>query len=145
MYNCQGWIVLRISPNSIKDIEICSQEYDDLEDEFIRKFIEKVLKELKRISSENHFIKYELISFNNMSDFLTIQYSRNHKSDVIIKFFEFVANLGNGSHGLLYETNDEDIDFQNEKPYKLYRLLGSKFEEIEEKIFNGNLNGLEYL
>lgn len=140
MYNCQGWIVLRISPNSIKDIE-----NDDLEDELIRKFIEKVLMELKRIRSENHFIKYELISFNNMGDFLTIQYSRNHKSDVLKNFFEFVANTSDGSHGILYEMDDEDKNFQDENPYKAYRLIGNKFEEIEENIFNGKLNGLEYL
>lgn len=40
------------------------------------------------------------------------------------------------SHGILYELNDEDKDYNSDKPYRVWRLIGNEFEECEETIIN---------
>lgn len=144
MYNAHGWINLRISPKAseLETINTISIQYDEIEEKLYEEFIEKIKLELERIKKENLFIKYEIINFNNFSNFLTIQYSRNHKSNILKDFYSFVAKLNDGSHGLLYEIDDEN-DFNEHKPYKIYRLLGNEFKEIEETNFNNQLGNIE--
>lgn len=144
MYNAHGWINLRINSNIIENTNTDTIEYDDLYDKLVEKHKEIIISELEKISKEDFWIKYQISSYNNFYNFLTIQYSRNHKSDLIIDFYKFVAENGDSSHGLLYVVDDEAENFNEEKPYRLYRLIGNNFEEVDEVFFNGNLNGLEY-
>ena len=144
MYNAHGWINLRINPNIIENTNTDTIEYDDLYDKLVEKHKEIIISELEKISKEDFWIKYQISSFNNFYNFLTIQYSRNHKSDLIIDFYKFVAENDDSSHGLLYVVDDEAENFNEERPYKVYRLIGNNFEEVDEVFFNGNLNGLEY-
>lgn len=144
MYNAHGWINLRINPNIIENTNTDTIEYDDLYDKLVEKHKEIIISELEKISKEDFWIKYQISSCNNFYNFLTIQYSRNHKSALLKDFYKFVAKNGDASHGLLYEVDDEAENFNEEKPYRVYRLIGNNFEEVDEVFFNGNLNGLEY-
>ena len=134
MFNSHGWI--KIGMNR-KDLDIMDEEIQIKYDKLDIELNKKVKHRLKEILETNEIIKYTFIgSLNNLDSFLSIQLSRNHFNSTLRKFYKWTSKISNGSHGVLYEINDEDKNFNSNKPYKVWRLIGNEFDEYEEKMIN---------
>ena len=144
MYNCYGWIKLGMSR---KQIDINASDEENQQILIDKKEIELGKEVSQRIENlfKNDIGKYQYTGgMNNLDEFLSLQYSRNHGSSRIRDFYKWVAEISNGSHGVLYEIDDELEGFNPNKPYKIYRLVGNIFEECAETLINEKFEGLEY-
>jgi len=64
---------------------------------------------LKEIQELNEIKNFDFISgMNDLKSFLSVQLSRNHFNSTLRKFYEWVSQISNVSHGILYEIDDED-------------------------------------
>ena len=142
MFNSYGWVKLGMNRKGLsmmdEDIQI---EYDKLDVELNK----KVKVRLEEISATNEIIKYDFIdSLNNLHSFLSIQLSRNHFNPILREFYGWISEVSDGSHGILYEFDDENENFNPERPYKIWRLVGKYFEKCEEKIINDKYQIVNY-
>lgn len=144
MYNCYGWIKLGVSRKHIDHNALDEEHQQTLIDKKEINLGEEVSNKIEELF-KNDIGKYRYIGgMNNLDEFLSLQYSRNHGSSRIRDFYKWVAEISDGSHGILYEIDDEAKGFNPDKPYKVYRLIGSTFEECEETLINEKFKGLEY-
>ena len=142
MFNSYGWIKLGMNR---KHLDIMDEEIQIKYDKLDIGLDDKVVKKLEAMLNENEIIKYDFIgSLNNLDSFLSIQLSRNHYSPRLRNFYKWVSEISDGSHGILYEMNDEDKEFNSDRPYKIWRLIGSNFEECEESIINDKYHEVNY-
>ena len=142
MFNSYGWIQLGMNR---KDLDIMDEEVQIQYDKLDVELNEKVKKKLEQIVEENEIIKYDFIdALNNLDSFLSIQHSRNHFSPRLRDFYKWVAEISDGSHGILYEMDDENKHFNPDKPYRIWRLIGQEFEECQETILNEKYNKVNY-
>lgn len=142
MFNSYGWIKLGMNR---KHLDIMDEEIQIKYDKFDIGLDDKVVKKLEAIVNENEIIKYDFIgSLNNLDSFLSIQLSRNHYSPRLRNFYKWVSEISDGSHGILYEMNDEDKEFNSDRPYKIWRLIGNNFEECDESIINDKYHEVNY-
>lgn len=142
MFNSYGWVKLGMNR---KHLDIMKEKiqlrYDKLDIELDK----KVKNKLEQILSENEIIKYDFIgSLNNLESFLSIQHSRNHFSPRLRDFFKWITEVSDGSHGILYEIDNEDPNFDPDKPYRVWRLIGKEFEECVENIINEKYHNVNY-
>ncbi len=141
MFNSQGWIKLGMNRKHLDPLDKKAEvKYDKLDMELD----EKVKARLQKILATNEIIRYNFISMNNLDGFLSIQLSRNHFNKTLREFYQWISEISDGSHGILYEINDEDEHFNEEKPYKVWRLIGNEFEECEELIINEKYHKVNY-
>ena len=117
MYNSHGWIKLGMNR---KHLDIMDEEtqiqYDKLDIELTK----KVKNRLQEILVKNEIMKYDFIdSLNNLENFISIQLSRNHFHSTLREFFKWIGEVSDGSHGILYEVDDERKDFNPNRPYKV--------------------------
>ena len=82
---------------------------------------------------------------NNLESFITVQFSRNHFNPILREFYQWISGISDGSHGVLYEINNEEKDFNSNKPYNLWRLIGREFEECKENTMNEKYHKVNYL
>ena len=142
MFNSYGWI--RLGMNR-KDLDIMDEQVQVKFDKLDNELNEKVKHRLKEILATNEIIKYDFTdSLNNLNSFVSIQLSRNHFNPTLREFYKWISEISDGSHGILYEINDEDKNFNPNKPYKVWRLIGNEFEECEEKIINNKFYKVNY-
>jgi hypothetical protein len=128
-----------------KDLDIMDEEIQIKYDKLDIELNKKVKHRLKEILETNEIIKYTFIgSLNNLDSFLSIQLSRNHFNSTLREFYKWISKISNGSHGVLYEINDEDKNFNSNKPYKVWRLIGNEFDEYEEKMINDKFHKINY-
>jgi hypothetical protein len=142
MFNSYGWIKLGMNRKHLdimdEDIQI---QYDDLD----KQLNVKVKTKLEEIIRQNEIVRYSFIdSLNNLNSFLSIQHSSNHFSSTLRDFYNWVTRVSDGSHGVLYEMNDEDKNFNPDKPYRIWRLIGKDFEECQETILNEKYSSVNY-
>jgi hypothetical protein len=142
MFNAHGWIKLGMNRKHLDIMDEESQiKYDQLDIELN----EKIKARLEDIVATNEIIQYNFIdSLNNIESFLSIQLSRNHFNSTLRGFYKWINEISDGSHGVLYELDDENENFNPEKPYKVWRLIGRTFEECEEKIINDKYHIVNY-
>jgi hypothetical protein len=60
------------------------------------------------------------------------------------ELYKWISEISDGSHGVLYELNDEDKNLNDDRPYKMWRLIGNEFEECEETIVNEKYYKVNY-
>ena len=142
MFNSHGWIQLGMNRRQldIMDEEV-QMQYDKLDIELDK----KVKTRLQEIKATNEIIKFDFIgSMNNLDSFLSIQFSRNHFNSTLREFYKWISEISDGCHGILYEIDDEGKNFNPDKPYKIWRLIGSEFEECKETIINEKYYKVNY-
>jgi len=142
MFNSYGWIQLGMNRKGtdMMDEEI-QIKYDILDIELD----EKVKIRLQEIKDSNEIIRFDFIGgMNNLQSFLSIQLSRNHFNLTLREFYKWVSDISDGSHGILYELNDEDKEYNPDKPYRVWRLIGNEFEECQEEIINEKYYKVNY-
>jgi len=142
MFNSYGWIQLGMNRKGtdMMDEEI-QIKYDILDIELD----EKVKIRLQEIKDSNESIRFDFIGgMNNLQSFLSIQLSRNHFNLTLREFYKWVSDISDGSHGILYELNDEDKEYNPDKPYRVWRLIGNEFEECQEEIINEKYYKVNY-
>jgi len=142
MFNSYGWIQFGMNR---KGTDIMDEE---LQIRYDKKDIEldmQVKLKLKEIKELNEIIRFDFIGgMNNLESFLSVQLSRNHFNSTLRKFYEWVSQISDGSHGILYEIDDEDKNHNPNRPYKVWRLIGTEFEECEETIINEKYEKVNY-
>ncbi len=89
----------------------------------------------------NGWLLCQHVNVNNLSNFVAVQYSRNHFSSVLRDFYQWVANTSNGCHGVLYEL-DHERSRHEDTPYRTWRLSGGDFEECDEAKWNKKCSAL---
>ncbi len=141
MFNTYGWIKLGMNRKHLDPMDMEAEiKYDKLDVELDN----KVKSRLQEIVNTNEIIRYDFFGMNNLDSFLSIQLSRNHFNKTLREFYKWVSKVSDGSHGVLYEINDEDENFNEDKPYKIWRLIGNEFEECEELIINEKFHKVDY-
>ena len=142
MFNSYGWIQLGMNR---KDLDIMDEEIQTQYDELDIELEKKVKSRLQEIVDSKEIIRFDLIGgLNNLESFLSVQLSRNHFNSTLREFYKWVSEISDGSHGILYEMDDERQNFTPDKPYKVWRLIGDEFEECEELILNEKFNKVNY-
>lgn len=142
MFNSHGWVKLGINP---KHIDITDEENQMKYDKLDIELDEKIKTRLEEIKTTNEIMKYDYIgTLNNLHSFLSVQLSRNHFTSTLRELYKWISENSDGSHGILYEFDDEDENFNPDKPYKVWRLVGKNFEECEEKIINDKYHIVNY-
>jgi len=142
MFNSYGWIQLGINRKHLNGLnrEIEAQ-YDQLDLELEQ----KVSTRLQYIVDSDEIIRFDLIrGMNNLENFLSIQLSRNHFSSTLRDLYQWISEISDGSHGILYEMNYEDPDWDEDKPYRVWRLVGDEFEECREVLLNEKYHKVNY-
>ena len=141
MYNAYGWIKLGMNRKHLDPMDMDAEiKYDELD----AQLDEKVKYRLQEIVSTNEIIRYDFIGMNNLDSFLSIQLSRNHFNGTLRAFYKWISEISDGSHGVLYEVDDEDKNFNDDRPYKVWRLIGKEFEECEELVINEKYHKVNY-
>tara|TARA_B100001250_G_C19689238_1_gene739478 strand:+ start:120 stop:599 length:480 start_codon:yes stop_codon:yes gene_type:complete len=142
MFNSYGWIQLGMNR---KDLDVLDEENHVRYDRLDIELEEKVKSRLQHIADSNEIIRYDLIAgMNNLENFLSIQLSRNHFNPTLREFYQWISEISDGSHGILYEIDAEDQSFNPEKPYRIWRLIGDEFEECKESILNEKFHKINY-
>lgn len=142
MFNSYGWIQLGINR---KGSDIMDEELQIKYDKLDIELDEKVKHRIKEIKATNEIVRFDFIGgMNNLESFLSIQLSRNHFNPSLREFYNWISEISNGSHGILYELNDEDKDYNPDKPYRVWRLIGNEFEECEETVINEKFERVNY-
>lgn len=67
---------------------------------------------------------------------LSIQAAHNHRSDGIIHFFKWIAEIAVGSYGLLYVHDDEDLRPGNENRFMVWRMKKGQVDEVEDRFLS---------
>jgi len=142
MFNSYGWIQLGINR---KGTDIMDEELQIKFDKLDIELDEKVKQKIKQIKETNEIVRFDFIGgMNNLESFLSLQLSRNHFNSTLREFYKWISEISDGSHGILYELNDEDKDHNPNKPYRIWRLIGNEFEECEETIINEKFKKVNY-
>ena len=143
MYNCYGWIQLGMNRRHIDlndpNEEKFQEEIDDLDTELEL----KVKARLKELGESGWFIS-QYMNTNNLSDLVSIQYSRNHFCELARDFYKWIAEISDGSHGVLYEMDDERKGLDSDKPYRILRLVGKEVDEFDETLINEKFSVVNY-
>ncbi len=142
MFNSYGWIQLGMNRKPLDNID------DDLEIKYDKLDIDlnnKVKSKLQEIIDSNEIIQFNFIDkLNNLDSFLSIQLSRNHFNGTLRELYKWISEISDGSHGVLYEMDDECENFNPEKPYRIWRLIGKEFEACEELVLNEKYHKVNY-
>ncbi len=142
MFNSYGWIQLGMNR---KDLDIMDEEIQNRYDKLDIELEKKVRLKLQEIVDSNEILKFDLIGgLNNLESFLSVQLSRNHFNPTLREFYKWISQISDGSHGILYEMDDERQNFNPDKPYKVWRLIGGEFEECEESTLNEKFHKVNY-
>lgn len=142
MFNSYGWVQLG---NNRKGSDILDEEIQIKYDKLDLELDEKVKRKIKEIKATNEIVNFDFIGgMNNLESFLSVQLSRNHFNPSLREFYKWISEISDGSHGVLYELNDEDKDYNPDKPYRVWRLIGNEFEECEETVINEKFEKLNY-
>ena len=142
MFNSYGWIQLGMNR---KGTDIMDEELQIKFDKLDIELDQKVKLKLEEIKDSNEIIRFDFIGgMNNLESFLSIQLSRNHFNSSLREFYKWICEISDGSHGILYEINHEDKDYNPNKPYRVWRLIGSEFEECQEIIINEKFEKVSY-
>lgn len=143
MFNSYGWIQLGMNRTGTDMMDERLQEQIDKLD---IQLDNKVKERIKEIIDSNEIIKFDFTGgMNNLESFLTVQLSRNHFSSTLREFYNWISKISDGSHGVLYEINNEEEGFDSNKPYRLWRLIGNKFEECSENVINEKYHIVNYM
>ena len=142
MFNSYGWVMLGMNRKHLDIMdEKIQTEYDKLDIDLDA----QVKKRLEEILATNEIMKYDFVgSLNNIESFFSIQLSRNHFNPTLREIYKWIGEISDGSHGILYEFDDEDKNFDPNKPYKIWRLIGREFEECEENVINDKYHMVNY-
>jgi len=142
VFNSYGWVQLG---NNRKGSDILDEEIQIKYDKLDLELDEKVKRKIKEIKATNEIVNFDFIGgMNNLESFLSVQLSRNHFNPSLREFYKWISEISDGSHGVLYELNDEDKDYNPDKPYRVWRLIGNEFEECEETVINEKFEKLNY-
>jgi hypothetical protein len=113
-----GWAVIR---------ETYSESGED------KKLLDDIIKSIKgrigELEAHNEFYDLRLL---NGEYHLTIKGDHNHRDEIIIDFFKWIADISVGSFGLLYVLDDEDIKRGNENKFKVWRMKKGKVDELDD-------------
>ncbi len=142
MFNSYGWIQLGINQ---KNIDSLDEEEEMKYYELNKELNNKVKSRLQDIMDTNEVIRFDFIdNLNNLESFLSIQLSRNHFNNTLRELYKWISEISDGSHGVLYELNDEDKNLNDDRPYRIWKLIGSEFEQCEESIMNEKYYKVNY-
>lgn len=142
MFNAYGWIQLGMNRVGTDMDEQVQEHIDNLDIQLV----DKVKVRIQEILDSNEIVKFDFTgSMNNLENFITFQLSRNHFNSTLREFFQWISEISDGSHGVLYEINDEEIGFDSNRPYRLWRLIGKEFEEVDEKVINEKYHKVNYM
>jgi hypothetical protein len=142
MINSYGWIQLGMNRKHLDPMDI---EADFKYDQLDQQLNEKVKSRLQKIVDSNEIIRFDFIcGMNNLESFLSIQLSRNHFNSTLRDLYKWISEISDGSHGILYEMDDEYQNFNPNRPYRIWRLIGDEFEECEESILNEKFHKVNY-
>ncbi len=142
MFNSYGWIQLGMNR---KGTDIMDEELQIQIDKLDIELDQKVKQRLQEIKSSNEILRFDFIEgMNNLESFLSLQLSRNHFNPTLREFYKWISEISDGSHGILYELNDEAQNHNPNKPYRVWRLIGNEFEECEETIINEKFEKVNY-
>ncbi|XOV67818.1 MAG: Imm7 family immunity protein [Fluviicola sp.] len=130
MININGWICIRESFNEE------GQDERKL-DSIIKKIEAKISKEL------DYGNEYYEIKRVNGEIYLTITIGHNHRSEHPFEFIRWIAKISIGSFGIIYVSDDEDIERGNDNIFKVWRVKRGIVEELDDPFLSPNIPKIE--
>lgn len=119
MFEVHGWAAIR------KD----TSDSDEIADS---QLIEALKAEIEKVQVP-HLISIHMATHNGLPC-LSVAGCRNHRYELVIALFHWLAQRSTGSYGLLYVWDQEDFkrggDYQN--CFRVWRLARGKLEELND-------------
>lgn len=119
MIEFNGWAIIRESFREEDD-------NDELLNSIIKQIEHKISAELD-YENEIYLLKYL-----NGTYHLSIMANHNHRTEHVINFFKWIAEISKGSYGILYVQDDEDIDRGNENEFRVWCMKKGKVTELND-------------
>jgi hypothetical protein len=119
MIEFNGWAIIRESFQEEND-------NDELLNLIVKQIRQKISTELDN--------RNEIYSLNclNGTYHLSIMVNHNHRTEHVIDFFKWIAEISKGSYGILYVQDDEDIEKGNENKFKVWSMKKGKVTELND-------------
>jgi len=119
MIEFNGWAIIRES----------FREEDD-NDELLNLIVKQIEQKISTELDNGN----EIYSLNclNGTYHLSIMVNHNHRTEHVIDFFNWIAEISKGSYGILYVQDDEDIERGNENKFKVWSMKKGKVTELND-------------
>ena len=130
MFEYHGWISFVYSPYEVED-----------EDERLKEVINYAENFIERVLNERHIHELKVINAQYMASFAGYANHRSPDVEAVIEFFEEIGKKAPGSYGLLYVSDDEVPEFDNE--FQVGRLVRGKFEFVKDHYLSPRIPTLE--
>ena len=119
MIEFNGWAIIRESYREEDD-------NDELLNSIVKQIEQKITTELD-YGNEIYSLKRL-----NGTYHLSIMVNHNHRTEHVIDFFKWIAEISKGSYGILYVQDDEDIERGNESLFKVWCMKKGKVSELDD-------------
>ena len=119
MIEFNGWAIIR---ESFRD----QDDNDELLSTIVHKIEQKISEELN-YGNEVYSLKYL-----NGTYHVSIMANHNHRTEHIIDFFKWIAEIAKGSYGILYVQDDEDIERGYENEFRVWRMKKGNVTEVND-------------
>ncbi|WP_179022266.1 Imm7 family immunity protein [Winogradskyella forsetii] len=123
MIEFNGWAIIRESFREENDNDV-------LLNSIVKQIEQKISTELD-YGNEIYSLKYL-----NGTYHLSIMVNHNRRTEHVIDFFKWIAEISKGSYGILYVQDDEDIERGNENEFKVWCMKKGKVTELKDIYFS---------
>jgi hypothetical protein len=119
MIEFNGWAIIRES----------FREEDD-NDELLNSIVKQIEAKIStELDYENEIYSLKCL---NGTYHLSIMVNHNHRTEHVIDFFKWIAEISKGTYGILYVQDDEDIERGNENEFKVWCIKKGKVIELDD-------------
>ncbi len=119
MVEFHGWAVIKES--------FCEEDEDE---NLLGALILEIEGKIEKMS--NFFNEIYNLKCLNGQYHLMFMINHNHRSEHVIDFFKWIAEIAVGSYGVLYVYDDEDIERGNANKFKVWVMKKGKVIESDD-------------
>ena len=116
MIEFNGWTIISESFNE-----------EGKNEKLLKLIVNQIESKIAELEFDNEFYSLKCL---NGAYHLSIMANHNHRSEHIIEFFKWIAEISKGSYGLLYVQDDEDVE--NENKFKVWSMKKGKVIESDD-------------
>ena len=130
MFEYYGWIALIYSICEVED-----------EDEKLEIAVDYAKNLIKKTLPEHHINELRAINGQYMVSLAGVSNHRGFLEEALISFFREIGKKAPGSYGLLYISDDENPEFENE--FRVGRLVRGQFEFVKDSHLSPRIPTIE--
>ena len=130
MFEYYGWISFVYSICEVED-----------EDEKLEIAVDYARNLIKQTLPERHINELKVINGQYMVSLAGLSNHRGLLEEALINIFREIGEKAPGSYGLLYISDDENIEFDNE--FRVGKLVRGKFEFVKDPFLSPRIPTIE--